>query len=192
MDQVLLMHFSRNFLMSCVKRKVLVFWTWELGVFTKFIMHTKQWWKNWNLTLISLLLAFILFSNFQLQDEKTTWEWKRFELYYYQLHTLVFSMNYRSCKHYLINSALPNKYKITVKIWQLFGKSYWWMLFAIDPICYKMYNKVQVTYILNFFFYNVMQNVFDIIPKGVRIREDHSGSINSSNFSFWNNRSSIT
>ena len=131
-------------------------------------------------------------SNFQLQDEKTTWEWKRFELYYYQLHTLVFSMNYRSCKHYLINSALPNKYKITVKIWQLFGKSYWWMLFAIDPICYKMYNKVQVTYILIFFFYNVIQNVFDIIPKGVRIREDHSGSINSSNFSFWNNRSSIT
>ena len=64
MDHVLLMHFSRNFLMSCVKRKVLVFWTWELGVFTKFIMHTKQWWKNWNLTLISLLLAFILFSNF--------------------------------------------------------------------------------------------------------------------------------
>ena len=26
------------------------------------------------------------------------------------------------------------------------------MLFAIDPICYKMYSKVQVIYILNFFF----------------------------------------
>ena len=53
-----------------------------------------------------------------------------------------FSMNYRSCKGYLINSPLPNKYKITVNIWQLFNVPYWWKHFTIDPMWYKMYNKV--------------------------------------------------
>ena len=35
-----------------------------------------------------------------------------------------FSMNYLSCKRFLINSAFSNKYKITVNIWQLFNVSY--------------------------------------------------------------------
>ena len=63
-----------------------------------------------------------------------------------------FSMNYHSCKRFLINSAFSNKYKITVNIWQLFNVSYWWKFFAIDPMCHKMYNKVQVIFILNFSF----------------------------------------
>ena len=63
-----------------------------------------------------------------------------------------FSMNYHSCKRFLINSAFYNKYKITVNIWQLFNVSYWWKFFAIDPMCHKMYNKVQVIFILNFSF----------------------------------------
>ena len=92
MDQVLIMHFSRKFFMSCKKRKVLVFWICELAVFTKFIMHNKQRWKNWNLTLISLLWTFTLFSNFQVQDKKTAWGLICINI------NFSFSMNYRSCK----------------------------------------------------------------------------------------------
>ena len=36
-NQVLIMHFSRNYFISSIKRKILVFGTWELAVFTKFI-----------------------------------------------------------------------------------------------------------------------------------------------------------
>ena len=111
MDQVWIMYFSKNFLMSCMKRKVLVFWTWELAVFAKFIMHTKQPWKNWNLSLISLLWTFILFSNFQVQDEKAI---IRIEEVWFALILTSYSscrMNYRNCKRFLINSPLPNKYK---------------------------------------------------------------------------------